>query len=236
MFSFSTVTLFATLALSAVTSALPLASRDLPLPALDSLPVGGVVTTVSGVTGDLPLVGSVLSGVGRRADASTSLAAILTNAQSQLAPVLAEFHFATKQNATVDALTAPVNEVKAILTATIASVKNLAGLPVETILADVDGVATITVDGLATIVADLLVVVFDALGAVLAIVDSAVLPLVITLLASVGALVGELLAAVLALVGSVLTGLLAAIVPLLSTIIPFVEYLNVAEILSLIGA
>lgn len=88
MFSFSTITVFATVALSAFTSALPLAARDLPL--VGSLPIDGLTGAlpVDGVVDSLPVGGVVntVTGLLPRADATASVAVILTNAQAQLAP------------------------------------------------------------------------------------------------------------------------------------------------------
>ena len=83
MFSFSTVSIFATLALSALSSALPI---DLPVVGdVANVPVvGGVVDTatgtVAGLTGSLPVVGGIL-----RRDV-VGVVAIITEAQSKIAP------------------------------------------------------------------------------------------------------------------------------------------------------
>ncbi|KAI0635395.1 hypothetical protein C8Q77DRAFT_1156690 [Trametes polyzona] len=224
MFSFSTISVFATVALSAFTSAIPLASRQLP--AVGDL--AGSLPVVNGLTG-------ALGGVLPRADATTSLAAILSDAQTQLAPLTAQLKFANKQNATVEGLTTPVNNIKAVLTATTARVNALAGLPQDQILAAVDGAAAITVAGLAEIVATLLTDVFTALVAVLAVVDGDVVPAVTALLAAVGALVGTLLTAVLGLVGGLLAALIPLVAGLLGELVPTLLTLNLAGVLGLLG-
>ena len=83
MFSLSTISVFATIAFSAFTSALPI---DLPVVgSLSSVPVvggavGTVVGTVGGAAGSLPIAGLV----GR--DQLPGVAAILADAQSKLGP------------------------------------------------------------------------------------------------------------------------------------------------------
>lgn len=66
--------------------------------------------------------------------------------------------FATAQNATVEALTEPVNQIKAILVTTTTSLKALSGLPVATLLADAEGTVAVTAASLATILAAVLTV------------------------------------------------------------------------------
>ncbi|KAI0828537.1 hypothetical protein BC628DRAFT_75282 [Trametes gibbosa] len=240
MFSFSTVSVFATLALGAVTSALPLAGRGLPL--------GGGLPDVSSVTGSLSasgltnavpvgdVVGTVASaGLIRRHDAVNSLAAILADAQCQLTPFTNQLKFVNDKNATVEALTEPVNHIKDILTATADHVKALDGLPINTILAAVDGSVVLTVEALAAVVASLVILVFDALAAVIRAADGSVLPAVGALLATVGGVVGVLLTAVLAVLGGLVAELLATLVPLLADIVHTVYYLNLATIVSLLG-
>ncbi|OSC98845.1 hypothetical protein PYCCODRAFT_903408 [Trametes coccinea BRFM310] len=226
MFSFSTISVIATVALSAFTSAAPLQTRDLP-----SLPVVGDLSAVTGLTGSLPVVGDIV----RRTDAPQGLAAIFTDAQNQLVAPTQQLKFATKQNATADALGGPIGEIKTILTNTVSLVQGLAGKPIEDILVSVDGTAKLTAAELAPILAGVITLVFEALGAVLTVLGGAVVPAVFSLLADVGALVGTLLAAVLALVGSVLGDLVAILVPLLSNVVPFILNLNVATIISLLG-
>lgn len=101
MFSFSTLSVAATIALSAFTSALPLSGRDVPL--VGGLPVvgdvvDGLTKSLPGVGRDLPVVGSLpvvgdltsaVSGIPvvgsvLRRDAPQSVAAILTQAHEQL--------------------------------------------------------------------------------------------------------------------------------------------------------
>lgn len=83
MFSFSKITLIATVAFSALVSARPL---DLPVVGdVSDVPVvGGVVdtavSTVGGLAGNLPVVGGLV-----RRDLP-GVAAVLTTAQSKIAP------------------------------------------------------------------------------------------------------------------------------------------------------
>ena len=61
----------------------------------------------------------------------------------------------TAQNATVDALTPHINDIKTILTGTLSSLQALVGQPTEVILASVEGTAVITVEELGHVVAGL---------------------------------------------------------------------------------
>ncbi|KAI0367263.1 hypothetical protein BV20DRAFT_1037777 [Pilatotrama ljubarskyi] len=223
MFSFSTISVFATVALSAFTSALPLAGRGLP--------VVGDLSAVTDVTSGLPVVGGILG----RNDVPKGIAAIFADVQTQIAPATEQLKFVTKQNATVAAVTGPVNEIKTALTNAVSLVQGLAGQPIEVILASVDGTGKLAVDEVATILAALITTIFTALGAVLTLLGGAIEPALFELLAGVGALVGTLLAAVLALVGAVLTDLVALLAPLLADVVPFILTLNVATIFSLLG-
>ena len=72
MFSFSTIAVFATLAFSAVTSAIPFNERD-------------AAGELSAVNAALPVVDTAAL-VPRADDAKLSLASILTDAQTQLVP------------------------------------------------------------------------------------------------------------------------------------------------------
>ncbi|KAI0699792.1 hypothetical protein C8T65DRAFT_709876 [Cerioporus squamosus] len=216
MFSFSSLAVFSTLAFSAFTSALPL-SNAVGSPSLPSVPD---VSAVTGVASKLPAVGSL----GSR-DATQSVAAILTDVTTKLGPVTDVLKFVTSQNATVEAVSGPIGEIKDILT----------GAPVEVILASVEGTAQITVEELGKLVATLVVVVFEALGAVLKVAGGAIDKALFELLAAVGGLVGTLLAVVLKLVGSIVGDLLAVVVPLVQTVVPFILNLNIAQVISLLG-
>ena len=93
--------------------------------------------------------------------------------------------FITPANATVDALTPIINDLKGVLNTAVADVNALVGAPAATLLAGVDGAAQVTVQELAQLVADLLNAVFGALGAVLNVAGGAV-GAILPLLSSVG--------------------------------------------------
>ena len=82
MFSFATISVFATVAFSALTSALPI---DVPvLGDVSNIPVaGGVVDTAVGTVGSLAS-GLPIGGIVRRD--LPGIAAVLTDAQSKLGP------------------------------------------------------------------------------------------------------------------------------------------------------
>ncbi|CDO76401.1 hypothetical protein BN946_scf184937.g15 [Trametes cinnabarina] len=228
MFFFSTLSVIATVALSAFISAAPLQSRA-------DLPVVGDLSAVTGLTSGLPVMGDVL----RRTDAPQGLAAIFTQAQAQLVPFTQQLKFATKQNATAEGLAAPIDEIKTILTNTVGLVQGLIGQPVEVVLATVDGTAKLTIEELAPIVGSVVILVFDALGAVLTLLGGGVIPAVFDLLAGVGAVVGTLLAAVFALLGQVVPDVVAILASTLRTVlhdvVPFILHLNIATVLHLLG-
>ncbi|KAI0666427.1 hypothetical protein C8Q78DRAFT_1059477 [Trametes maxima] len=225
MFSFSTVTVFATLALSAFTSAVPLSGR--------ALPVVGDLSAVTGVTQNLPVVGSLP--LPRDDAVKPGLAAIFQQAQAKIAPAAAQIKAVNKQNATVAAISGPANTIKAALTDAATQIHGLAGEPVEVILVAVEGTALLAVHEVAALLAAVIITVFEALGAVLTLLGGAVEPALFELLVAVGALVGTVLAAVLAIVGAVLVDLIVVLVPLLGAVIPFILHLNIALLISLLG-
>ncbi|TFK82732.1 hypothetical protein K466DRAFT_499768 [Polyporus arcularius HHB13444] len=221
MFSFSSLAVFSTLALSALTSALPLSNS-----------VGSVpdVSAVTGIASKLPAVGSV-----HTRDATQSIAVILTDVTTKLGPVTDVLKFVTSQNATVEAVSGPIGEIKDILTGAVTSLEALVGQPAEVILASVEGTAQITVEELGKLVATLVVVVFEALGAVLKVAGGAIDQALLQLLCVVGGLVGTLLAIVLKLVGGIVGELLAVVLPLIQTVVPFILNLNINQIISVLG-
>ncbi|KAI0634916.1 hypothetical protein C8Q77DRAFT_1072289 [Trametes polyzona] len=221
MFSFSTIAVFATLAFSAVTSAIPFNERD-------------AAGELSAVNAALPVVDTVAL-VPRADDAKLSLASILTDAQTQLVPFTQQLKFATKQNATAEHLSAPVDGIKNVLTTTATRIHGLGGHPIEIILASLDGTLILTVHEVARILAAVLILVFDAVGAVLALLGGGIAPAVFLLLVGVGEVVATLLQAVLAIVGVVLVDLVVVLVPLLGTVIHVIRALGVALLLTLLG-
>ncbi|RPD56560.1 hypothetical protein L226DRAFT_567634 [Lentinus tigrinus ALCF2SS1-7] len=222
MFSFSSLAVFSTIAFSALASALPLSTP------LGDLPVDP--SAVTGVVSGLPVVGGIVG----RADAQQSIAVILTGVTAQLGPATQALKFVTSQNATVDACSGPIGEIKDILTGAVVELQGLVGKPVEVILHSVEGTALITVEELGKLVAGLVVIVFEALGAVLKVAGATIDKALFDLLCVVGGLVGSLIALVLQLVGTVLGDLLAVVVPLIKTVVPFILHLNLAQVISLL--
>ncbi|EIW55950.1 uncharacterized protein TRAVEDRAFT_130193 [Trametes versicolor FP-101664 SS1] len=211
MFSFSTIAIFATFALSAVTSAIP----------------------HPGQAGELNAV-PVAAAVAPRAT-QDSLASIFADAQSQLLPFTNQLKFATTQNATVEGLTPSVNGIKNVLTTSTTRVHGLAGLPVKVILASLDGTLVLTAVEVAHLLAAVSILVFEAVGAVITLLHGGIAPAVFLLLVGVGELVGTLLKAVTVIVGAVLVDLTVILVPLLAGVVGIIRTLGLTVLLALLG-
>ncbi|KAI0827187.1 hypothetical protein BC628DRAFT_1338588 [Trametes gibbosa] len=208
MFSFSSIAIFATLAFSAVTSAIPFAESER----------------------------TAFTDVAPRADnAQDTFASIFNDAQTQLVPFTNQLKFATKQNATVEGLTAPVNGIKGVLTSTTTRLHGLAGHPIEAILLSLDGTVVLTVHEVAKIVSSVIILVFEALGAVQILLAGGLVPSVLVLLVGVGQLVGTLLQAVDLVVGAVFIDLFVVLVPLLGTVVGIIRGLGITLLIALLG-
>ncbi|KAJ8082428.1 hypothetical protein PM082_008283 [Marasmius tenuissimus] len=162
----------------------------------------------------------------------------------QLTTVIAPLTFITQQNATVEAITPILSEVKVILGGAIKEVTAIA--------APVAGQATGVVGGLlggllgtvfslagqvlslpaiAGLLSTLLTVVFTALGAVLKLLNTGDLASLKPLLVEVAQLVADLLKVVLPLIG----GLVAALLPLVAEVLKVVDALGVTDLFAGLG-
>ncbi|GBE84488.1 hypothetical protein BKA93DRAFT_734425 [Sparassis latifolia] len=215
MFAFSTLSILATLALSAFTSAAPFAST-------------GVVSSVE----DLVAVPDVPSLVPR---ATAGVYEVITTVTETIRPQVAELTFLTAQNATVDNISNIVVGIRTVLGTALVDVQGLMCESTDVILAPIEGTVLITVAELAEVVSELLILVFEALGFVLTIVSADILPSVTYLLASLAEVVGCLLCAVIMLVDNILVGLVGALVPLISSILSIIGSLNITIIVAVLG-
>ncbi|KAL0581288.1 hypothetical protein V5O48_000771 [Marasmius crinis-equi] len=158
----------------------------------------------------------------------------------QITTVVAPLTFITSQNATVEAITPVLNEVKTILggaitevTAITGPVTGVAGGLVGGLLNTVLSLAgkVLSIADVAGLLATLLKVVFVALGAVLKVVAAADKAAIQPLLAEVVKLVVDLLKLVLPVVG----GLLGALLPLVGDVLKIADALGVTDILASVG-
>ncbi|OBZ78248.1 hypothetical protein A0H81_01757 [Grifola frondosa] len=219
MLSFSSLSLIATLALSAFTSASPINSDSLAPVAVPAVPAVAI---------------PAVSGLGSR-DAVRSVPVILADVQTKVTTYTQELTFITQANATVEVLTPIVTNIKVILTGALVEINGLVGQPAEIILASVDGTAKVTVVELANIISGLLIIVFEALNAVLAVVSITAKAAVVALLGTVGEILGCLICAIIMLVGGILTDLVFTLKPLLVSISTILTNLNVVVIVSVLG-
>ncbi|CAL1710711.1 unnamed protein product [Somion occarium] len=164
-----------------------------------------------------------------------SVYVVLSETKYKLEPVIVNFHYLNKVNATVETITPLVNDVKVIITGAVAELHALVGADVSVILATADVNVKVTVQVVAQLVAEILILVFKALAFVLSVVDGAILPTVIALLATVGEVVGALLSIVLSLVGGLLFGLVGAILVLIGEILPIILQLRINILISVLG-
>ncbi|OJT14811.1 hypothetical protein TRAPUB_8605 [Trametes pubescens] len=209
MFSFSTIAVFATLAFSAVTSAIPHTGQ-----AGDAVPVAAVVAPRA---------------------TQDSLASIFADAQTQLLPFTNQLKFATQQNATVEGLTPSVNGIKNVLTTSTTRVHGLAGLPIKVILASLDGTLVLTAVEVAHILASVSILVFEAVGAVITLLHGGIAPAVFLLLVGVGEVVGTLVKAVTVIGGVALVDVAVILGPLLGGVVGVIKTLGLTVLIALLG-
>ncbi|KZV61493.1 hypothetical protein PENSPDRAFT_693382, partial [Peniophora sp. CONT] len=128
----------------------------------------GAAANVLGLVG---LKAGVDAEVGRRDDATKSLQSVIADLSSQLNPVVAQITALTGTGKTVDEISAAVapltSQAVTILSGAVSEVQSLSGLPIEQILASVDGGATLVVGDVAKLLADVLTLVLGAVGTLL---------------------------------------------------------------------
>ncbi|KAI4294618.1 hypothetical protein K525DRAFT_363744 [Schizophyllum commune Loenen D] len=135
-------------------------------------------------------------------------------------------------NATEQAVSELLGDVKLILGDLLTDVKALTGLDVSAVLGDVTDVNSV-----GKIVADLLKLVFTALGGVLNVLGSAPADVISHLLQDICVIIAELLKVIFGLVDGVLGlvgGLLGVVVGLLGDILPIVLQLNVSVLVQVL--
>ncbi|KAL1742702.1 hypothetical protein HDZ31DRAFT_83950 [Schizophyllum fasciatum] len=262
MLSFKSLSAFATLALAGFASAAPLAPLAEVNANVDSsvqvgrgLPaVGGLLSPVTSKVGrsliDLDADVAADVEIGRRSliDVDADVAAevevldrrhdgsLLSLVDTAIVDITVSAHaliYLQPANATVEAVSGLLGDIKITLSTLLVDVKALVGLDVSVVL----GVVT-DVNVIGKIVADLLILVFTALGGVLNIVAVAKVEIVATLLADITAIVGELLQVIFGLVDGLLGlvgGLLGVVLSLIGGILPIVLQLNVSVLLSVLA-
>ncbi|KAK7696371.1 hypothetical protein QCA50_001025 [Cerrena zonata] len=163
-----------------------------------------------------------------------SIVYVLEKTKYEVTPVVEKFHYITKDNCTVENVTPLVEELKAVLTVSIAELHALVGVDVNVLLLTSAGVK-VTVAVVAQLVADILILVFGALSFVLGLAHGAVYTTLCSLFAVVGGLVGTILSLVLSLVGGVLVGLAVAIHGLIGEVVSIIVALDISVCISLLG-
>ncbi|KAI0777404.1 hypothetical protein BD413DRAFT_516342 [Trametes elegans] len=211
MFSFSSIAVFSTLALSAFTSALPLgagiqAESETELKAGLNVP-------------DL-----------RRTEVP-SLATIFADVHVELDLKLDALIHVTAENATVEALSPILADVTGILSGLVTDVQGLVGKDLTVILATVDGTAQLAVNDVVTLVGGLVQVVLSAVAAVLTVLNGNVPGALAQLIGTVVQLVASLLTVVVSLLGAVFTDLGALLGAALQTVFGLLNGLNLGGIL-----
>ncbi|OCH84322.1 hypothetical protein OBBRIDRAFT_741784 [Obba rivulosa] len=219
MLSFSALSVVATLAFSAFTSAMPLDPTSAVSTVGNLLPVPALPVGVPALKRDTP----------------RSVAAIVADVTVQVTPYVEQLKYINKQNATLEVIEPVVTNIKGVFASAVVEVQGLMGLSADVILAPVTGTVAVTVAELAQIIAGLLTLVFEVVGVVLGVVDSSILSCVTYLLVSLAELVGCLVCAIVMLVDGILANLVATIVPLIGAIIPIILQLNVLIVIKIFG-
>jgi len=203
--SFATLSILATIAFSAFTSAIPV---DPPVP----VPV------------DVPVA------VSSRADSSVSPVSVLTNLKNQLGPISDKLTGMSKDDATTANVSPLIDEMKSYLTTAISSIKGMSKQSRDVVLvredAPLENVAALVADVLSLVVLALvhlldivgptgdLVGILGPVGPLLTELLSSLIPVVIGLVTVLGPLVAGLLGGVGALVSALGLGPLIVILGL----------------------
>ncbi|KAI0695979.1 hypothetical protein BC835DRAFT_1305788 [Cytidiella melzeri] len=153
-------------------------------------------------------------------DASSGVAGILVGVKVAVTPYVNEFHYITKDNCTVEAITPIVAGIKVALNDGLVKINALAGASVDVILAGaVDGSVKVTVSVLAGIIADLVCFIFGGIGVILDLNVTAVVGVLIPMLCGLGEVVGALVCAVLSICGHLLVGLDVAVYAMIKVVV-----------------
>ncbi|KAF9220343.1 hypothetical protein BS17DRAFT_787621 [Gyrodon lividus] len=147
-----------------------------------------------------------------------SVAVVFAGLSNTVTPLANQLLYATPQNATQEILTPIISSIGTAVTGAVSDLTLLVGLPLEVILASVDGLTILAVADVASIVAELVNLIFTAASTVLLVVDITIYSVISVLLSTLGTLVFSLLTVVLGLVGGLLSPLLILIGPVLSII------------------
>ncbi|KZT06620.1 uncharacterized protein LAESUDRAFT_759132 [Laetiporus sulphureus 93-53] len=221
MLSFSAISVFATLALSAFTSAAP-TNAAVPTAAL-----------VNGVSKTVP-VHSVPSAKGLVPRDTKNVVTIINETTVKVTEYTVEFHYLTAANATIDIIEPIVLDIKAVLGDALTEINALVGESTSVILGTTDGVL-LTVAEVAGAIVGLLTLILEAVAAVLAVVSSDALECVTALLAGLAEVLGCLVCAILLLVNGSLSGLISLIVSLAGDVLNILVTLKVTVLISILG-
>ncbi|KAF8549524.1 hypothetical protein OG21DRAFT_1555082 [Imleria badia] len=115
-----------------------------------------------------------------------SVAVVLTDLTSTVTPLANQLLYATADNATQEILTPIIGDISTAVTGAVSSLNLLVGLPVDVILASVDGTTILAASDIATILATVVNLIFTATNAVLLVVDITIYEVIYTLLGALG--------------------------------------------------
>ncbi|EJD07739.1 uncharacterized protein FOMMEDRAFT_25027 [Fomitiporia mediterranea MF3/22] len=183
------------------------------LPFVSAAPLVDVDTAAAAKAGiharTVDVAAGAKAGAAVHARTVTGVASILASLQVKLGDSLCELHHFTAQNATADKITPVLKGVVSVMADAVVDVKALKGKPKETIMASIDGSATVTVSEIAQLLANVLCGVFLTLSSVLSVVADAKILLNVVASVKLGGCLCDLINAVTAVVG----GLLVELVP-----------------------
>ncbi|EED83321.1 predicted protein [Postia placenta Mad-698-R] len=224
MLSFSTLSVFAALALSTFTSAAPAPSEisDVITSASPAVPVVGVV---SGVASSLPDVSC----------GTKNVVTIITETQFNLSEIIIEFRYITAQNATIEVLAPLVENIKGVLGDALWEINGLVGQGHNVILG-LSGGNLLTVSDVATAIGGLLTLVLDAVSSVLAVTSSDSTECVTYMLSGLVEVLGCVVCATIMLVNPLLGSVVSTVAIQLGGLVGVISTLKVTVLLSIFGS
>ncbi|EEB94651.1 hypothetical protein MPER_06500, partial [Moniliophthora perniciosa FA553] len=166
-------------------------------------------------------------------DISVSLVSIVTSANVTIAPLVEQLKNLSASDCTSGNVLTIVLQIKAVLIATIAHIRLLAGQSIEVVLASDSG-AVISVAESANIIGALINLVFDGLCEVIKTVPTSEAKVVISILVDLGLVVAEFIKVCISVV-TFEGGLLGALIPVIGHSVGVYITLGITNVVDFLG-
>ncbi|PAV17608.1 hypothetical protein PNOK_0609400 [Pyrrhoderma noxium] len=157
---------------------------------------------------------------------ATSIASILVDLQVNLGDEVCHLHHFTAKNATSENLTVVLKGVVSVVNTAVTDLKALKGKSSATILASLDGKATLTVSEVAQLLANVISTILLGLKVVVSVIADVKVLVKVVANVALGGCLCNLINAVVALVG----GLILALAPLLSSVASLLTTLGLTTV------